>query len=218
MQAEDKSLRTLKNLFYHRKVVELKDMYEAVKTNSRMTVFRRLRDLNYLSSYTHAGRYYTCRDIPLFDHVGLWHYSDIGFSRYGSLKDTIVHLVNASDAGETHSELEKQLRIRVHNTLLDLVNSGQINRIRVGRNYLYTIIDPERGKQQIQRRNEFLTGSMQFLPDWLVIEVLAEVIREISARLAPHEVVSRLRKRGVDITVDQAKEVFRRYNLKKKRV
>ena len=36
----------------------------------------------YLSSYTHAGRYYTLENISKFDEQGLWFYRD------GTLKET----------------------------------------------------------------------------------------------------------------------------------
>lgn len=111
MQEKDKSLRIVENLFRRRRVVELSDLYEVIQTSSRMTVFRRIQRLDYLSSYTHAGRYYTLYDIPRFNQDGLWRYRDIGFSRYGSLKNTVMHLVIGADTATTHSELKKRLRV-----------------------------------------------------------------------------------------------------------
>jgi hypothetical protein len=40
-----------------------------------MTVFRRLRKIEYVSSYTHAGRYYTLYDIARFDSDGMAFFS-----------------------------------------------------------------------------------------------------------------------------------------------
>jgi hypothetical protein len=86
-----------------------------------MTVFRRLRKFEYVSSYTHAGRFYTRYDIARFDSEGIWFYDDMGFSQNGSLKNTVTYLVHHCDAGKFYSDLERQLRVRVHNVLLDLV-------------------------------------------------------------------------------------------------
>ena len=94
MQAKDKPLKVVEKLFRQHRVVGLNDLREAVGGSSHMTIFRRLRELNYLSSYTHAGRYYTLYDIPRFNRNGLWHYKEIGFSRRGSLKNTVKYLVN----------------------------------------------------------------------------------------------------------------------------
>jgi len=64
----------------------------------------------YLSSYSHTGRYYTIRDIPVFDADGLWRHQGIGFSRHGSLKSTAEHMVLEAEAGRTHNELHVRLQ------------------------------------------------------------------------------------------------------------
>lgn len=218
MQTKDKSLRVIENLFRQRRVVELDDLHEAITTNSHMTIFRRLQKLKYLSSYTHAGRYYTLYDIPQFNRNGLWHYESIGFSRQGSLKKTVMHLVNKSGAGTTHSELEKLLQVRAQNTLLNLVNTEKINRKRVKGHFLYVSIESKRAKEQIARRSELKIDGVEFgeqVPEWVVIEVLAEVIRGTAGELDAAEVTSRLRERGVTIRSHQVKDIFERCNLKK---
>ena len=113
--------RKVENFFRKYRVVTMSDLCEIIGSSSRMTVFRRLRDIEYVSSYTHAGRYYTLYDIARFDPDGIWFYDDIGFSQNGSLKNTVTYLVHNGDAGRFHSDLERQLRVRVHNVLLDLV-------------------------------------------------------------------------------------------------
>lgn len=219
MASKLKRQKRLKNLFNSRRVVELSDLYEAIETNSRMTVFRRLQRLNYVSSYTHAGRYYTLYEIAQFDRDGLWFYSEVGFSQKGSLKKTIKYMVNACDAGKLHSEFEKQLRVRVHNALLDLVKSNKINRTRFEGNYLYTSIDPNQSKRQIERRYELKihpNSAWQFLSESMVIEVLVEVIRAAGGKPDFLQIVSSLKKRGVSITINQVKAVFKRYGIEKK--
>ena len=96
-----------------------------------MSIFRRLKEIGYLSSYTHAGRYYTLPHIPHFDKFGLWFHQGVGFSQAGSLKATIAILVDASPAGLTHVELTDILRVRVHNTLLALVRETRIGRQKI---------------------------------------------------------------------------------------
>ena len=102
--------------FRRRQVVDRDALFKVIGTQSRMTLFRRLRELDHLTSYTHGGRYYTLRDIAEFDDYGLWAYRSIGFSRFGTLKATTRALVEAAAAGYTHPELEGLLRVRVHNT------------------------------------------------------------------------------------------------------
>jgi len=86
-------------------------------TTSRTTVFRVLSEAGYLTSYSYAGRYYTLKEIPQFDTQGLWSYGEALFSKYGTLRATIVRFVQDAAAGQTHGELRERLRLRVHDTL-----------------------------------------------------------------------------------------------------
>jgi len=95
------SAKTLNNLFKRLPVVAIDILKKTLKTNSRMSIFRRLNEIGYRSSYTHAGRYYTLSYIPRFDKYGLWFHQGIGFSQVGSLKATISNLVDTSLAGLT---------------------------------------------------------------------------------------------------------------------
>ena len=117
--------KKVENLLRKRRVVTMSDLCKVIGSSSRMTVFRRLRQIEYVTSYTHAGRYYTLYDIARFDSDGIWFYDDIGFSQNGSLKNTVIYLVDNADGGKFHSDLQRQLRVRVHNVLLDLVRSKQ---------------------------------------------------------------------------------------------
>ena len=55
-----------------------------------VTVFRKLKPLDYLTSYSHRGRYYTLREIARFDDNGLWSQAEVWFSRFGTLLATEV--------------------------------------------------------------------------------------------------------------------------------
>jgi hypothetical protein len=50
---------------------ELK-LKQALGTVVDVTVFRKLKPLDYLTSYSHRGRYYTLREVARFDDKGLW--------------------------------------------------------------------------------------------------------------------------------------------------
>ena len=132
MTRSSEAAKALTKLFNRDVVQDLEALFNALGTTSRMTVFRRLKAVGYLSSYTHAGRYYTLAGLPEFDDNGLWLHQGVGFSQAGTLKQTVAVLVHESDAGCTHSELESRLRVRVHNALLGLVRGQYIVRERVG--------------------------------------------------------------------------------------
>src|SRR5512136_305260 len=152
MLAPDPSRQVLTRLFQRQSVADLPTLCATLKTSSRMSVFRRLSALGYFSSYSHAGRYYTLRDITQFDLDGLWQYQGVGFSRDGSLKATVTRLVEDSEAGHTHPELHARLEVRVHNTLLDLVRGQRIGRESVSGRYLYVSANPARAESQLNLR------------------------------------------------------------------
>lgn len=207
----------LRRLFQRTPVVELGSLYRTLQTSSRMSVFRRMKEVGYFSSYTHAGRFYTLRDIPRFDGSGLWHYRDVGFSRAGTLKATLVEAVNRSPSGQTHGELRELLRVRVFNTLLDLVRAEKIRREALAaRGALYVNADKARACEQLERRLK--SAAEPTLPvSGVVIEVLLELVHAATVQVSPGEVAQRLSARGVRATVGQVREVFDRYKLGEKK-
>jgi hypothetical protein len=206
----------LRRLFRKTPVVELDALYQALETRSRMSVFRRMKEAGYLSSYTHAGRFYTLRDIPRFDAAGLWRHGDVGFSRAGTLKAAVLEAVDQSSAGRTHGELHELLRVRVFNTLLELVRAEKIRREALAaRGALYVSADKDRATEQVARRLAAGAGGMP--ASTLVIEVLLELLQTATVEATPLDVSQRLSARGVSVTAEQVREVFDRYKLGRKK-
>lgn len=207
-------LETLRKRFMKQKVLEISDVYHIVRTNSRKTVYRYLKKLDHLSSYTHAGKYYTLKDIPKFDKDGLWYFGDIGFSIHGTLKETIIHLVNASKNGKNSSELEKQQRVYVHNALLSLVRSKKLSREEINGLYVYFSSDTKHCTEQITHRRE--KKKLPSLLDLTVIQILITTIQRTPGYVTADEVVQQLKKQGSSITLEQVDQVFQEYSLEKK--
>jgi hypothetical protein len=212
-------LKKVENLFRKRRVVTMSDLCEAIGSSSRMTVFRRLRQMQYVTSYTHAGRYYTLYDIARFDSGGIWFYDDIGFSQNGSLKNTVTYLVDESDGGKFHFDLERQLRVRVHNVLLDLIKAKQIKRRKFEGQYLYLSSDKARSTKQLEQRDQLSMQARRipvFISESIVIEILAEVIRQSKRHPRADQVASALAKRGLPIAEKDVMSVFDHYDIEKK--
>ena len=210
------AIETLRKAFTRRPVAELTDLLRLLETRSRMSVFRRLRDVGYLTSFTHGGRYYTLADIPQFDDNGLWFWQEVGFSAAGTLKETTVQDVQASDAGRTHHELKRLLRVRVHNALLGLVREGRIGRESLGRLHLYVSADTDRAAEQLVRRGKLMeTAALDVVPlsSELTVEVLVEIVHVSEVHVDPPLVAKRLVARGIPVSVAQVEEVSRQYGL-----
>ena len=76
--AAHRDYRSLEHLFRRKPVASLDELRRTLHTTSRTTVFRALRTLGYRTSFSHAGSYYTLRDTPEFDAMGLWFWRDVG--------------------------------------------------------------------------------------------------------------------------------------------
>jgi len=212
-QAE--SSRALKKLFGRDRSVDMKRLFQKLETRSRMSVFRRLKEVGYFSSYTHTGRYYTLEAIPVFDDQGLWFHRGVGFSRWGTLKATIIHFAEEAEAGKTHRELVELLKVRVQNALLALVREKRIGRQPLDKSFLYVSADEGRGREQVDKRREHMKRAEQTRPltPALVIEVLIEVIQAAGVIVAPSVVVGRLSQRGLAMTLEQVEAVYREHHL-----
>jgi hypothetical protein len=211
---KDTSYNAIEELMKRRQAVALGDLLRTLRTRSRMTVYRRLRSLGYLTSFTHTGRYYTIAGIPDFDEDGLWFHGGVGFSRVGTLKETVVALVERSEGGRTHGELEALVRVRVHNTLLRLVEEARIGRERLDRLYLYVSAEDVRRAEQIARRRALVSGEVAVaLPTELVIEVLVEALHAGEGLASAAVVAARLCARGSAATEVQVAQVYGEFAL-----
>ena len=218
MLSPEDSKKALYKWFRKKYIADLNQLFHVLKTNSRMSVFRRLKLIGYLTSFTDAGRYYTLGDIPWFDSWGLWFYRGIGFSKAGTLKATVVEIVHLSNAGMTPKELLHLLKIRIpntlHNTLHGLVQSQQISRQRSEGISLYTHGNPDKGKAQIEarrvRRGVQIVGPV---PMETTIAVLVEALKAGQVIVSQSEIASRLAVRGLAVTVDQVNQIFSEHGI-----
>ncbi len=81
MLTKAESLTALLSFFKKKQFATLPELFSVLHTQSRMSIFRRLRDLNYLSSYTHTGRYYTIPTVVHFDDHDLWYCEGVAFQK-----------------------------------------------------------------------------------------------------------------------------------------
>src|SRR6266496_412626 len=211
------NVQKLETLFSRKPVARLNELRRTLNCSGR-TVFRVLSRMGYLSSYSHAGRYYTLERIPSFDPEGLWAHAGVLFSRYGTLRATIVELVGKALAGYTHAELQLRLQLRVHDTLHDLVSAGEIGRTEIERLYLYVSVEPAKAEAQVaerQKRDARATLLARLPEPPVVIEVLLAVIHAPKPEAAA--VAALLQAQGKGITLEQVEAVWTHYELGKKK-
>jgi len=137
------------------KIADLPELKRVLGTETDLTVFRKLKELDYLASYTHRGRFYTLSEIAHFDDRGLWSHQDVWFSRHGTLLATVEIFVNQSVQGYYAHELADELHAEVQQPLRHLVAQQHLARIEIDNQFLYTAIDSiSRRKQTLARRSQ----------------------------------------------------------------
>ena len=137
MNVERYSASQLRTLFRKRKVASMPELKQALGSPVDMTVFRKLRELSYRTSYSHGSRYYTLDEIVEFDEQGLWSHKGIWFSKHGTLLATLKHWITCSEAGYFASDLQDGLQVGVKESLLKLVQQAQVTREKIDGLYLY---------------------------------------------------------------------------------
>ena len=165
----------LRVLLLRNKIATLDELKQALGTSVDVTVFRKLKPLDYLTSYSQRGRYYTLREIARFDDRGLWSHAEAWFSRFGTLLATAEEFVYRSPRGYFADELAPVLHVAVQDALHQLAQQQRVARQIVSGRYLYTATEPTRQRQQLLARR-----SGEILPtvvDPSVLEVAPEEVK-----------------------------------------
>lgn len=189
-------------------------MIEPLATELRYSipsVRRFLAEVGYYSSFTHNGGWYTLRSIPRFNPDRLWFHSDIGFSRAGSLTNTLVDLTTRSTAGMTAEQLGAKLRCRCHSVLVKLVRQGKLQREKFGRSHVYLAADPHIATLQ---RQTIESLSITQVPAEIAVLIFAEFIR--NPKCSIEQLAAAIsRDKGIVVDVPQIERLFDQHDLKK---
>src|ERR1035437_2478985 len=168
----------LRSLLLRNKIATLDELKQALGTSVNVTVFRKMKPLGYLSSYSHRGRYYTLREVARFDDDGLWSQADVWFSRFGTLLASAEAFVNRSPRGYFADELARVLHVEVQDALHQLTQQRRVTREMVSGLFLYTAKDPA-----IQRGQLLTRRAVDAVPTVADASVLAVSEDELKASI-----------------------------------
>jgi hypothetical protein len=168
----------LLSVFKKQKIATILELKEALGSNCSMTVFRKLRELEYITSCSHSGKFYSLSRIAIFDHMGLWVFNSVLFSYYGTLAETLKALIEKSNKGYTAAELEEILCVKPNGPLIELIGKKKIKREKISGVYVYFSKSNTQKKQQELVRKESMDQleSIRFVPDVLSNEIKAAII------------------------------------------
>jgi len=175
MGTQNKTLNSVKRYLKHNKIGTLDQLKKELFTSSTMTVFRKLKSLEYLTCYSHRGKYYTLNSIPEFDETGLWSFNSIWFSKYGNLIETTHEFVDQSRAGFSAKELGQILNVEVKHPLLTLYTTNRIYRKKISNIFIYFSYDRSKRQQQITLRKS--TASLAEFDQSYEIDVFRDELK-----------------------------------------
>lgn len=153
-----------------RQVCTLEELMTALGTRVRMSVFRKLSALSYLTSYSHRGRYYTLLPLCRFDDRGLMVHRGIRFSRFGTLRNTCKRFVEDSEAGLSVAELDRDLGVETRQALRHLYQQRDLHREKFNGVFVYLSGDRhDRHRQRDARRERAVGGGADALKAAIVL-------------------------------------------------
>jgi len=167
---------TLQQLFESKRVCTLEELMAALGTKVRMTVFRKLLELPYVTSYSHRGKYYALKPRCKFDERGLWEHRDAWFSVYGTLLATGKQFIDQSPAGYSAAELDEVLHVQTKQALLHLYQQSLVNREKFDGGIVYLSRDARERQRQSVVRRQMVAGEFEWVSEGVLAHELKAAI------------------------------------------
>ena len=179
------------------------------------TVKRRLKEWKALSSYNKSGRFHTLASIPQFNKKGLWKHQGAFFSKHGTVKNTVIHLVGISRRGLSNAELTQILGINLNSYLPQYRELPGIKREKQRRQVVYYSADEQVYRRQKQTRYPPEPTAAKLPPDALSVVILVELIKH--PKRTPTELSAILRREGYTVDAHTIEDLLAHQGLVKKK-
>ena len=194
-------------------VTDMASLLERFPGRSVPSFHRDLAKLECISSFTDNRRFYTLPEIPSYDGFGLWRYNGIGFSKYGTAKETARVLIEGSSSGMAYADLEEILGIRLYTALQALSNEKAIISETDGNRKLF--FSGSKENYQLQKSSRMgISASNPSHPFNLlvVVDLLLAVINEGADTIDKAFMLLKLRNHPY-LTREEVEHIFEHYHL-----
>ncbi len=187
---------------------------EALLSCSQRSVQRYLSKWGGLRSYNHNGKYFSLPAIAQFDSFGIWKQNDIGFSKSGNLKETVVHLIASSPAGLTTSELGVILGVNAHSFMSQFRVDLRLKREKYDGVLVYFCSEHDIAIGQ--KRKRFTDQTLFILPsDTQAVTILVALLK--SPKITIEELVKTINKESSVISITMVERLLEHHGLLKKK-
>ena len=200
-----------RGMFKELKVLTL-EQASSEKGCSIRTVQRQFAKLPVIRSYNKNSRYYTLSEIADFNNHGIWSYRDILFSKFGTLKQTVKHLILVSDSGLSGNEIGEIVRLSPRSFMHHFKKMEGIFREKHEGVYVYFAADTKTFENQ--NSNRIGATDVSKLDDTVVIKVLVEYIKQPEKSI--QELAKILKDSSCRVSALQIEKLFVHHGLLKK--
>ena len=209
----EKEAETLK-AFRHSRIMTASELAEHLEC-SIPSVRNRLKSWGALTSYNRNGRHYALSDVGKFDEKGLWKHKGVFFSRYGTLKRTVRHLVESSPAGLDAREIGRLVGLPARSFMAQLQKIPGLRREKHEKRFVYYCDEQDRHRSQRARRVQESKRKPKELPcDTEAIFVLVDRIKHPDSSF--EQCVQRLRRRGRRVNISAVRNLLAYHGIEKK--
>jgi hypothetical protein len=216
MASKMKPQEQIRTLFDHQPCWTI-DQLNQTLDYSTISIRRFLKQLGYVTSFTHNSKWYTLDSIPSFNNNGIWFCDDIGFSRYGNLKQSILHHIDKSPQGLSARQLADIFSITCHAILNHMYKSATIERVKETSDFIYISVDPNKKDQQLIQLKSVqpIDPTYQKLSAHSAVYVLVEYIKKPQASFA--QLSKAVAKKQIIATPDAIARFFDEHDLLSKK-
>jgi len=207
-------IECIENQFFEKIVVTLPELSRLLNVSIR-TIQRLTREWDTIRSYDHNGRYFSLERLAEFNSYGIWEYSNIHFSKFGNLKNTLVAIINNSTQGMDASQIRDVLGVDTRSFLYQYKDVSALKREKLGGNYVYFSSDPGKFTEQLSRRKINMEAvSSPPLKGIIAINVLVAAIKYPG--FTAEELSKHLHKLSIKVKPETIQDFFKFYGIEKK--
>ena len=207
-------IECIENQFIEKIVVTLPELSRLLNVSIR-TIQRITREWNTIRSYDHNGRYFSLERLAEFNSYGIWEYSNIHFSKFGNLKNTLIAIINNSTQGMDALQIRDVLGVDTRSFLYQYKDISALKREKLGGIYVYFSSDQGKFTEQLSRRKLNMEAiSPPPLKGIIAINVLVAAIKHpgfTTEGLSKH-----LHKLGIRVKPEAIQNFFKFYGIEKK--
>ncbi|KKL94382.1 hypothetical protein LCGC14_1865230 [marine sediment metagenome] len=201
-------------VFRHSRIMTLTKLAHHLDC-STPTVRKRLRNWGALTSYNRNGRFYALSNVAKFDENGLWKYKGVFFSQWGTLKNTVQHVVRNSSAGLDASEIGRLVGLLPRSFMAQLRKIQGLRREKYEKRFVYYSDEDHTYSSQRSLRAEESKKMPKKLPsDAEAIFILVDRIKHSDSSV--EQCVQRLRKKGKSVSIVDVRNLLAYHGIEKK--